>query len=51
MRDADGVVAPLPIEDAAHVDERRARVGLESLSEYLRRFETPPPEDGEASSA
>jgi hypothetical protein len=27
-----------PIDDAEHVDERRASVGLEPLSEYLKRF-------------
>ncbi len=41
-RNADGLVEPLPIEDAARVDERRARVGLEPLADYLQRFETPP---------
>jgi hypothetical protein len=30
---------PKPIEDLAHVDERRAAVGLEPLADYLKRFE------------
>ena len=34
--------APWPIEDAAHVDERRAGVGLGSLDEYVARFRSPP---------
>ena len=28
---------PQPIEDEAHVDERRKKIGLESLDEYLRK--------------
>ena len=28
---------PQPIEDEAHVDERRAKIGLEPLDEYLRK--------------
>ena len=32
-----GVIEPLPIEDPDHVDERRARVGLETLAEYEAR--------------
>jgi hypothetical protein len=34
--DADGVSRPLPIEDAANVDARRAAVGLPPLAEYAR---------------
>jgi len=30
-----GELVPSPIEDEAHVDERRARVGLDSLAEYV----------------
>ena len=30
---------PKPIEDVAHVDERRAAAGLEPLADYLARFE------------
>jgi len=37
-RGADGRPELWPIEDAEHVHERRARVGLEPLSEYLKRF-------------
>lgn len=37
-RGADGKPTLWPIEDEAHVDERRAAVGLEPLEDYLRRF-------------
>jgi hypothetical protein len=30
----DGQVAPQPIEDPGHLDERRAAVGLEPFAEY-----------------
>jgi hypothetical protein len=30
-----GELVPSPIEDEAHVDERRARVGLDSLADYV----------------
>lgn len=36
-RDADGEARLWPIEDVARVDERRARMGMEPLAEYLRR--------------
>ena len=42
---AEGKQALDPIEDEANVDARRAKVGLEPLSEYLKRFnpeEKPP---------
>ena len=32
-----GVIEPFPIEDPDHVDERRARVGLETLAEHKAR--------------
>ena len=32
----NGKVVPKPIEDAENVDQRRAKVGLPSLNEYLR---------------
>ena len=38
MRGADGKPELWPIEDEARVDERRARVGLEPLADYLKRF-------------
>jgi hypothetical protein len=37
-RGADGAPELWPIRDEANVDERRARVGLEPLDEYLKRF-------------
>ena len=36
-RGANGEAMLWPIEDVAHVDERRARMGMEPLAEYLRR--------------
>jgi hypothetical protein len=35
-QDANGQYEPQPIEDAEHVDERRAAIGLEPLAEYAR---------------
>ncbi len=35
-QDANGRYEPQPIEDAEHVDERRAAIGLEPLAEYAR---------------
>ncbi len=35
--DEQGQMSPLPIEDAAHVDERRRRLGLLPLDEETRR--------------
>jgi hypothetical protein len=35
----DGKFGPSPIEDEAHVDERRASVGLPSLADYRRQLE------------
>ena len=37
-RGPDGKPTLWPIEDEAHVDERRAAIGLEPLTDYLRRF-------------
>lgn len=34
----DGVTAPLPIADPGHLDERRARIGLEIFAEYEARM-------------
>jgi uncharacterized protein DUF6624 len=31
----DGEAVPWPIDDPARVDEQRARIGLQPLSEYL----------------
>lgn len=36
--DADGKMKFHPIEDEAHVDERRAAIGMEPLSSYAKRF-------------
>lgn len=36
-KNAAGQWEPQPIEDEEHVDERRARAGLEPLSEYIKR--------------
>jgi len=30
---------PLPVEDIEHIDERRAAMGMEPLSEYRKNFE------------
>lgn len=32
----DGNFKPLPIEDAANVDQRRADLGLSSMAEYVK---------------
>jgi hypothetical protein len=46
--DDDGRLRPHPIEDEAHVEERRRAVGLEPLAEKLARDErVPPPADRE----
>ena len=37
-RGPDGTPELWPIEDEDHVDERRAKVGLEPLADYLTRF-------------
>lgn len=37
-RGEDGKPTLWPIEDEAHLDERRAEMGLEPLADYLRRF-------------
>ncbi len=36
----NGKMEPRPIEDEAHVDQRRAEVGLQSLSEYRKALES-----------
>lgn len=46
-RGSDGKYTPLPIEDEARVDERRARVGLGPLAEYLAGFPYPPHQTAE----
>lgn len=33
-----GTWAPIPMEDPDHVDERRAKMGLSSMAEYLKLF-------------
>jgi hypothetical protein len=42
--DAEGRPVVWPIEDAAHVDERRRGVGLPGLAEYVSQWATEPPE-------
>ena len=41
--DVQGTAFPRMLEDPAHVNERRARVGLEPIEEYLKGFERPRP--------
>lgn len=38
FRTIDGVMVPFPLADPDHVDERRARVGLETYAEYEARM-------------
>jgi hypothetical protein len=42
--DEDGDLAPWPIEDSAHVDERRARVGLAPLASHTEMLRSRRPE-------
>lgn len=37
---SEGKLIPEPIEDEAHVDERRKEVGLDTLEEYAKRMNT-----------
>jgi hypothetical protein len=41
IRQVVPVAEPYPIEDRAHVDERRAAVGLMPLADYLKLFSAP----------
>ncbi|GGO29713.1 DUF6624 domain-containing protein [Deinococcus humi] len=41
--DVQGTAFPRMLEDPAHVNERRARIGLEPIEEYLKGFERPRP--------
>ena len=45
--DGNGELSPAPIEDAAGVDARRARVGLEPLAENTRRLRAQSIAEGE----
>ena len=45
--DAKGQMSPLPIEDTSRVEERRAQVGLESLTEATARHRREAQESGE----
>jgi hypothetical protein len=45
--DERGEMQPRPIDDAAHVDERRAAIGLPSLAEKLREIRDALRKDGE----
>jgi hypothetical protein len=36
FKEANGAMVPEPIEDEQHVDERRAKVGLQPLAEYKK---------------
>ena len=38
FREVNGEMVPFPIEDEAHVDERRAKVGLQTLAEYTAQL-------------
>lgn len=38
FRKQDGRLVPEPVEDAEHVDDRRAAMGLQPLAEYARRL-------------
>jgi hypothetical protein len=37
--EVDGVFKPSPIEDEEHVDERREKLGMMPLAEYLKQIE------------
>jgi len=39
FHEVNGQLVPQPIEDEAHVDERRAKVGMQPLAEYKRLME------------
>jgi phosphotransferase system HPr-like phosphotransfer protein len=41
IRDDAGKLVLRPVEDESRLDERRAKVGLEPIAAYLRRFEAP----------
>jgi hypothetical protein len=45
--DDGGEMSPVPIEDPAGVDQRRSKVGLESLAEKTQRLRRKVREDGE----
>ncbi len=38
FHEVNGEMVPFPIEDEAHVDERRAKVGLQTLAEYTTQL-------------
>lgn len=40
FHEVDGMLEPRPIEDVAHVDERRAAVGLGTMQEYVAKGES-----------
>ena len=41
--DVQGKASPMMLEDPERVNERRAKIGLETIEEYLKRFERPRP--------
>jgi len=45
--DENGEISPLPIEDAARVDQRRGQVGLEALVAAMLRHRRNAQESGE----
>ena len=45
--DEDGLLSPLPIDDAANVDERRSEIGLPPLAQEVRRKRQLAAESGE----
>lgn len=38
FHEVNGEMVPFPIEDEAHVDERRAKVGMQTLAEYTAQL-------------
>lgn len=49
--DADGLLSPAPVRDAAEVDERRASVGLPPLAEAIAHVRARAAADGETAPA
>jgi hypothetical protein len=46
MHEVHGKMVPQPIEDEAHVDQRRMEAGLPPLAEYVKLFAPPPATKG-----
>ena len=45
--DEEGNLSPLPMEEPAHVDEKRRQVGLEPLAEHTRRLRARAEKEGD----